>query len=112
MAVVLRQMSVEVAQIQTAINASQNVARRNVIFEVEGVEQSLLSARLMTHHVDPPMNSLALCKFCQTSAAIGSFSTESVDSSLWSRHVAISIGVFIPPLATRTLPTTLINFLA
>ena len=54
MAVVLCQVSVEFTQIQTAIDGSKKVGRRNDVFKVEGVEQPLLSARLMTHHVGAP----------------------------------------------------------
>ncbi|MNQ81830.1 hypothetical protein D3C85_968670 [compost metagenome] len=51
MAVVLRQVLVEVLQIQTAIDGSKKMGRRNDVFKVESVEQPLLPARLMTHHV-------------------------------------------------------------
>lgn len=51
MAVVLRQVLVEFLQIQTAIDGSKKMGRRNDVFKVESVEQSLLPARLMTHHV-------------------------------------------------------------
>lgn len=51
MTVVLRQVLVEFLQIQTAIDGSKKMGRRNDVFKVEGVEQPLLPARLMAHHV-------------------------------------------------------------
>jgi hypothetical protein len=40
----------QLAQVKATINPPQQVIRRNVIVELEGVEQRLLPARSLSHH--------------------------------------------------------------
>lgn len=50
MAVVRREVRVQLAQIQELINATEQMVRWNVIFQVEGVEQRRLPGFLTSHH--------------------------------------------------------------
>ena len=45
------EMLTEIAEIEEAINAAEQVIRGNVCVEVEGIEQSVLCAALLSHHV-------------------------------------------------------------
>lgn len=38
-------MCTQIAEIQALVNAAQEVLGRNVVFQIEGVEQALLSTR-------------------------------------------------------------------
>ena len=53
-AVERRQVVVQLAQIEEAIDAAQQVAGWNVIIEIERVEKLVLAAALPTHHPDAP----------------------------------------------------------
>jgi hypothetical protein len=43
-------MPAQLAEIETAVNPAQQVTRRNVILEIERVEQLPLPARTSSHH--------------------------------------------------------------
>jgi hypothetical protein len=45
----------ELAQIEPLVDVAQEVVLGNVLFEIERVEQSVLSARLLPHHFATPM---------------------------------------------------------
>jgi hypothetical protein len=53
-AVEQRQMVAQLTQIKEAINATQQVAAWHVIVEIERVEELVLAAALLTHHLDAP----------------------------------------------------------
>jgi hypothetical protein len=42
----------QLAGVEEAIDATQQVAARDVIVEIEGVEESVLAATSLTHHLD------------------------------------------------------------
>lgn len=50
MAVVRREMPVQLAQIQKLVNAAEQMVCWNVVFQVEGVEQRRLPGFLTSHH--------------------------------------------------------------
>jgi hypothetical protein len=50
MAVVFGQMLAQPIQVETGINTAQQMILGNVIFEIEGVEQPLLTAFPFPHH--------------------------------------------------------------
>jgi hypothetical protein len=43
-------VAAQIAEVKEPINPAQQVIGRNVIVEIERVEQLLLSTRLMSHH--------------------------------------------------------------
>ena len=45
-----REMPTQLGQIEETIDATQQVIRRNVIVEIEGIEQVLLRAARSSHH--------------------------------------------------------------
>jgi len=45
-----REMLAQISQIEEPIDAAEQVIRRNMRLEVEGVEQSVLSAAVLSHH--------------------------------------------------------------
>jgi hypothetical protein len=47
-----REVPAQFAQIEELMYASQQVILRNVIVEIEGVEQSILVATLLSHHLE------------------------------------------------------------
>jgi hypothetical protein len=47
-------MVAQLAEVQEAIDATQQVTARNLIVEIEGVEESVLAAISLTHHLDAP----------------------------------------------------------
>jgi hypothetical protein len=51
-AVERREMCAQFIEIEVAIDAAQQVIARNVIVDIEGVEESVLAATLLTHHRD------------------------------------------------------------
>ena len=42
----------QLVEVEKSINAAQQIVGRNVIIEVEGIKQSLLTAHLRSHHLD------------------------------------------------------------
>jgi hypothetical protein len=50
MAVEIRQILPEIAQIQLTIDAAQKMIFGDVVFEVEGIKQVFLAILLMSHH--------------------------------------------------------------
>src|SRR5450755_72743 len=54
------EMAAQLAKLEEAIDATQQVAARNVIVEVEGVEESVLAATSVTHHLDAPVVAMGL----------------------------------------------------
>jgi hypothetical protein len=51
-AVERRKVGTQFAELEEAINATQQVLARDVIVEVEQVEEPVLAAALLTHHRD------------------------------------------------------------
>jgi hypothetical protein len=51
-------MAPQVAEIEETVNPAQQVIRRNVPIEVEGVEESVLIAALCTHHQEALPNTV------------------------------------------------------
>ena len=60
MAVERREMVAQCAEVQEAIDAPQQVTARNSIVEIEGVEESVLPASSLTHHLDAPVTAMGL----------------------------------------------------
>jgi len=54
-AVERREVLAQLAEVEEAIDATQQMAARDVIVEVERVEESVLAATSLTHHVDAPI---------------------------------------------------------
>ena len=52
MAVILSQVLAQLAQIKALVDATQEMVRWNVILEIKRIEQSLLSAFLLSHHLE------------------------------------------------------------
>ena len=50
-----RQMGAQLAEVEEAIDAAQQVAAGDVIVEIEGVEKSVLATTPLTHHLDAPV---------------------------------------------------------
>ncbi len=50
-AVILGQVLTQLAQIEALVDAAKQVILWNVIFEIEGVEQSILAIGLKPHHI-------------------------------------------------------------
>jgi hypothetical protein len=48
-------MATQFAKVKEAINAAQQMIRGNVCIELEGVEQLVLCAWLLTHHLGVPL---------------------------------------------------------
>jgi len=48
-------MAAQLAEVEEAIDATQQVTARNLIVEVERVEESILAATSLTHHLDAPV---------------------------------------------------------
>jgi hypothetical protein len=48
-------MVAQLAEIEEAIDATQQVTARNLIVEIEGVEEPVLAATSLTHHLDAPV---------------------------------------------------------
>jgi SpoVK/Ycf46/Vps4 family AAA+-type ATPase len=67
----------ELAEVEEAIDGSQQVSARHVLFEVEGVEELVLPAALLTHHRCAPSLRRADLKRerCLFSTATGSSAT-------------------------------------
>lgn len=51
MAVEGGKMATQFAEVKEAVDAAQQVIRGNMSIEIEGVEQLVLQARLLTHHL-------------------------------------------------------------
>lgn len=49
------EMSPQFAEVEESINPAQQVIERNVSFEIKRVEQPVLIAALLTHHLDVPL---------------------------------------------------------
>src|SRR3954462_4335462 len=56
MAVERSDVAAYVREIEEAIDAAQQVVRRDVIFEIKGIEQLLLSTACSTHHRISPLS--------------------------------------------------------
>lgn len=50
MAVVVRQVLAQLAQVEEAVDAAQQMILRDVAFKIEGIEQRRLSASWLSHH--------------------------------------------------------------
>ena len=55
MAVERSAVAAQLAEVEEAVNAAQQVAARDVIVEIEGVEETVLVATSLTHHLDAPV---------------------------------------------------------
>lgn len=56
MVVVVGQVLAKFAQVESLIDAAQQIILGNVLFEIERVEQPVLPPRLLSHHLDCPRN--------------------------------------------------------
>jgi hypothetical protein len=48
-------MVAQFSEVERAIDATQQVTARNLIVEIESVEESVLAATSLTHHLDAPV---------------------------------------------------------
>jgi hypothetical protein len=53
-AVVRREVAMQLAQIKESIDAPQKMILRNVSFKIEGIKQFVLTRTLPPHHLDVP----------------------------------------------------------
>jgi len=52
MAVERREGAAQLSEVEDSIDAAQQVIARNVIVEIEGLEESVLPTTSLTHHLD------------------------------------------------------------
>jgi hypothetical protein len=71
-------------EIEEAIDAAKQVVRRDMIFEIEGVEQPLLVAALLTHHAQGPRSSSYWIRLAQVASVPGFFNRIGRDESFES----------------------------
>jgi hypothetical protein len=53
-------MGAQLAEVEEAIDAAQQMAAGDVIVEIERVEESVLAATSLTHHLDAPVTAMGL----------------------------------------------------
>ena len=70
------EMLAQFSQIQELIDTSEEMINRYVCFKIEGVEQPILVACLLTHHPDVPSSLFLLLGHRPSSTVQRSFSTQ------------------------------------